>query len=127
MKTHIQTTTKLRSGAALILALFVMTLASTLAVAMLDAEMMRYMTLRNTYQWDGARYLAEAGVNEALAHLENDIRWRDGISATEFPIGSGFTYSVVVADGVDGTIDVTATGTAGDFSRSLVVNVKQGG
>ena len=56
-----------RRGAALLAALFVMTLASTLVVATLDAQMLRYAALRNTLEWDEARYLAEAGLNEAFA------------------------------------------------------------
>lgn len=109
------------------MALFIMTLASSLAVAMLDAEMIRYMALRNTFEWDEARYLAEAGLNEAFAHLEQDIDWRNGIPATEFPAGSGYTYRVEVSDGASGTVDISATGTAGNFTRNLKVNIKQGG
>ena len=116
-----------RRGAALLLALFVMALTSTLVVSMLDAEMFRYMALRNTYQWDEARYLAEAGLNEAFAHLENDIEWRSGITATEFPAGSGNTYRVNVVDGTEGTVRLTAIGMAGSFTRTLDVTVKQGG
>lgn len=116
-----------RRGVALLLALFVMTLASTLAVATLDAEMMRYMALRNTFEWDEARYLAEAGLNDAFARLEQDIDWRSGITTTEFPAGSGYSYSVTVSDGANGTVDVAATGRAGHFTRNLNVNVKQGG
>lgn len=116
-----------RRGAALLLALFVMALTSTLVVSMLDAEMFRYMALRNTFQWDEARYLAEAGLNEAFAHLEDDIEWRSGISATEFPAGSGNTYRVSVVDGSEGTVRLTAIGMAGSFTRTLDVTVKQGG
>ena len=118
---------KYLAAAALLLALFVMTLTSTLVVSMLDAEMFRYMALRNTYQWDEARYLAEAGLNEAFAHLEDDIEWRSGISATEFPAGSGNTYRVSVVDGSEGTVRLTAIGMAGSFTRTLDVTVKQGG
>ncbi|WP_182865730.1 hypothetical protein [Stieleria mannarensis] len=116
-----------RRGAALLLAIFVMTLVSTLAVATLDAEMMRYMALRNTREWDEARYLAEAGLNDAFAHLEDDISWRDGIPATEYPQGSGWIYRVSVADGGDATVELTSTGTVGNFTRTLHVRVKQGG
>ncbi len=116
-----------RRGAALLLAIFVMTLVSTLAVATLDAEMMRYMALRNTRQWDEARYLAEAGLNDAFAQLEQDISWRGGIPGTEFPAGSGWTYRVTVTDGADGTVDLLSTGTVGNFTRTLHVTVKQGG
>ena len=126
-KVNSKKTSRSRRGVALLLALFVMTLASSLAVAMLDAEMMRYMALRNTLEWDEARYLAEAGLNEAFARLEQDIDWRAGISGKEFPAGSGFNYSVQVTDGSDGTVDIAATGHAGNFTRHLRVTVKQGG
>lgn len=116
-----------RQGAALLLALFVMTLASTLVVATLDAHMMRYTAMRNTMDWDEARYLAEAGLNEAFARLEQDILWRDGIPSTEFPFASGFTYSATVRDASDGTITVTAVGSAGSFTRRIQATIKHGG
>lgn len=116
-----------RRGAALLLALFVMTLASTLVVAMLDSQTMRYSALRNTKDWDEARYLAEAGLNDAFARLEQNIDWRDGILATEFPLGSGSTYAVTASDGPDGTVEIIATGTAGSFTRRLQAKIKHGG
>ena len=94
---------------------------------MLDPEMIRYMALRNTKDWDQARYLAEAGLHHAIAELEQDINWRTGIAATEFPVGSGRTYSVSVEDGADGTITIHAVGQAGDFTRHLLSSIKQGG
>ena len=116
-----------RRGAALLIALFVMTLASTLVVATLDAQMMRYAALRNTLEWDKARYLAEAGLNDAFSQLEQDIDWRSGIRTTEFPAGSGSTYSVTVADGSHGTVEITAIGVAGNFTRRLQATIKHGG
>ena len=114
-------------GAALLLALFVMALSSALAVGMLQSEMLRYSALANTFQWDEARYLAEAGLHEALAKLEHDIQWRTGIKTVEFPKNSGMTYSVTVTDGPDATVDIVAVGNAGRFRRILHVNLKQGG
>lgn len=116
-----------RRGAALLLALLVMTLASTLVVATMDAQTMRYAALRNTQQWDEARYVAEAGLNDAFAHLEKDIQWRAGISSTEFPTGSGNRYSAVVTDAADGAVSVIATGSAGGFTRRIQATVKHGG
>lgn len=116
-----------RRGAALLFALFVMTLSSTLVVATLDAQTMRYAALRNTRDWDEARYLAEAGLNHAFSELEQDITWRAGVLTTEFPAGSGLTYAVTVTDGTDGEVEINAVGTAGDFSRRLSVTIKQGG
>lgn len=116
-----------RRGAALLMALFVMTLASALVVGTLDSQRMRYAALRNTVDWDRARYLAEAGLNDALSQLEADIDWRTGIATTEFPAGSGMTYSATVNDAAAGTVEVVAVGNAGTFSRRLRVTVKHGG
>ncbi|MEZ6087600.1 MAG: hypothetical protein R3C05_06165 [Pirellulaceae bacterium] len=116
-----------RQGAALLFALFVMTLASTLVVATLDAQTTRYASLRNTVDWDRARYLSEAGLNHAFMELEQDIDWRTGIATTEFPSGSGLTYSVTVVDGPDGTVLIDSVGRAGTFSRRLQASVKHGG
>lgn len=120
-------TRKHRRGVALLLAIFVMALATALVVATLEAERMRYMALRNTVEWESARYAAEAGLHEGFAKLASDITWRDGIATTEFPTGSGMTYSVTVSDGVDGRIELSAVGQAGGFTRRLNSSVKQGG
>ena len=116
-----------RDGAALLFALFVMTVVSTLAVSMLDTQTLRYASLRNTRDWDEARYLAEAGLHHAFAQLEGDIDWRDGIVTTEYPAGSGNTYRAVITDGPDASVIIQSTGTAGTFSRKLVATIKHGG
>ncbi|GAB5405534.1 MAG: hypothetical protein Aurels2KO_37650 [Aureliella sp.] len=116
-----------RRGAALMLALFVMTVVSTLVVSMCNTQMLRYAALRNTRDWDSSRYLAEAGLHHALSQLERDIDWRAGVPATEFPAGSGETYSASVVDGPDGTVVVTAKGSVGTFSRVLRASIKHGG
>tara|TARA_R110002049_G_scaffold27321_2_gene94115 strand:- start:232584 stop:232997 length:414 start_codon:yes stop_codon:yes gene_type:complete len=116
-----------RRGAALLFALFVMTVVSTLAVSMLDTQTLRYASLRNTREWDEARYLAEAGLHDAFSRLEQNIDWREGISTTEFPLGSGHTYSATVTNGPDASVLIHATGTAGNFRRKLVATIKHGG
>ena len=94
---------------------------------MLDTQTLGYSSLRNTRDWDKARYLAEAGLHDAFSHLESNIQWRDGIATTEFPAGSGHTYSAVVTNGPDASVIVSATGNAGTFSRKLVATIKHGG
>ncbi len=116
-----------RRGAALMLAIFVMVLASTLVVAVLDTQTLRYAALRNTRDWDYARYLAEAGLHHALSRLEDDIDWRSDLTDIEFPAGSGHTYSASIRNGPDGTVIVHATGRAGSFSRVLTATIKHGG
>ena len=118
---------KQRGGAALLLAIFVLTVVTSLVVATVDSQTLRYAALRNTRDWERARYLAESGLNHALSELEQNIDWRTGISTVEFPIGSGQTYEASVDAGSSGTVVVTATGHSGGFSRVLTATVKQGG
>jgi type II secretory pathway component PulK len=120
-----------RRGAAFLLALFVMLVTSILVVSIVDTQTLQFSALRNTRDYDRSRYLAEAGIAHALGILEQD--WDDqnlrdnGIPATEFPIGSGNTYSVTAADGANGTVILNSTGIAGEFTRQLQITVKQGG
>ena len=116
-----------RRGAAFMLALFVMAVATLLVGSILDTQSLQYSALRNTMDYDRARYLAEAGVQHALGFLEQDITWRDGIAATQFPPASGNTYSANVADGANGTVIINAQGVAGTFTRRLQITVKMGG
>jgi type II secretory pathway component PulK len=109
------------------LALFIMAVAALLVVSILDTQTLQYSALRNTTDYDRARYLSEAGVQHALSFLEQDITWRTGIAASEFPPGSGNTYSATVTDGPNGTVVIDAAGVAGAFTRRLQVTIKMGG
>ncbi len=104
-----------------------MAVTSSLVIAMTNTQMIRYAALRNTRDWEEARYLAEAGLHHAFSELEVDITWNQGISNQEFPIGSGRTYSVEVQEDADGNILVRAVGNSGSFSRTLDATIKQGG
>ena len=120
-----------RRGAALMLAIFVMTVTSVLVISIVDTQMLQFSALRNTMDYDRARYLAEAGVAHALGVLEQD--WDSttlrttGIPTTEFPASSGNTYSATVTDGANGTVIVSSSGIAGPYTRSLQITVKMGG
>lgn len=113
----------------MILALFVMTACSTFVISIVDTETLQYSSLRNTIDWDRARYLAEAGIQHALAELEADITWRTGVANVQCPPGSGNVYSATVTNSPagNGEIMVSATGTAGNVTRRLQTTVKQGG
>jgi type II secretory pathway component PulK len=121
-----------RRGMAFMLALFVMAVTSMIVVTILDTQTMQYSALRNTIDYDRARYLAEAGIQHALSTLEIDFDLDETtgftIPATEFPAGSGNQYQASVsALQADGTRLVTAQGTAGSFTRRLQIRVKMGG
>jgi hypothetical protein len=124
--------TRRRHGMAFMLALFVMAVTSMIVVTILDSQTMQYSALRNTMDYDRARYLAEAGIQHALSTLETDYDLGDTtgftIPSTEFPVGSGNRYQASVGPvQLDGTRIVTGQGTAGTFTRRLEIRVKMGG
>ena len=116
-----------RRGAALLASMFVMSAISMIVIGILQTETVQFAALRNTIDYDRARYLAEAGMNHGLSKLETDISWRGSINRTEFPAGSGEFYQALVENGVGGTVVVTGAGAVGDFARTVQVVVKQGG
>ncbi len=124
---HRHKRTAVRRGAAFLLALFVMVATSVVVASMLDTQTMQYMALNNTVDYDRARYLAEAGLQHTLSILEQDILFRGTVSHNDFPPGSGHSYQADAVDGANGTVQITAAGTAGQFTRRVVVTVKMGG
>lgn len=116
-----------RRAAAILTALFVMTISSTLVITMLDTQTLQYSAMRNTIDWDRAGYLSEAGMQHALSELELNFDWRAGIGTTSFPAGTTNSYSATIVDGPNGSAIITALGTAGNVTRRLQTTVKQGG
>lgn len=114
------------------LALFVMAVTVMIVMTILDALTLQYSALRNTVDYDRARYLSEAGIQHALSALEVDYDLDDAagfaIPATELPVASGNTYQAFVGPiQADGTRIVTGQGTAGTVTRRLEIRVKMGG
>ena len=121
-----------RRGMALMLALFVMAVTSMIVITILDTQTLQYTALRNTVDYDRARYLAEAGIQHALSTLEIDYDQGEvggfNIPATQFPAGSGNTYQATIGPiQNDGTRVITGLGTAGTFTRRLEILIKMGG
>jgi hypothetical protein len=98
-------------------------MTSVIVVSMLDAEMLRLTALRNASDYDRALYLAGAAAHEALAELEADPTWRTGVSAGDFPTGSGGAYAASLADSAANTVIITASGSFGGVTRRLTVTV----
>lgn len=116
-----------RRGAALLVALLVMAATSMVLVSVLDTQTMQFKALNNTLDYDRARYMAEAGMAHSLSILEIDITFRGTVTQTDFPVGSGNGYQAIVQDGGGSAVLITATGTAGKFTRSVTANIKHGG
>lgn len=132
MGKHLRHRRHRRKGMAFMLALFVMAVTTMVVVTILDTQTMQFSALRNTVDYDRARYLAEAGVQHAVSMLESDFDLNGvggfTIPATQFPSGSGNTYQATIGPlQSDGTRIVTGEGTAGGFTRRLEIRIKMGG
>lgn len=108
---------------ALLVCLFVVGVTSALLVGILNTCTVQYSAVRNSTDYEAALYLAGAAVHHALAELEQDANWMTGIPATEFPAGSGRTYSATIVPGTGSTVIITGIGTAGTTTRRLEVTV----
>lgn len=135
MKQHtrlrtLHATVRRRRGAALLLALFVMTVCSMIAITILDTQTLQFTALRNTIEYDRARYLAESGIQHALAFVEEDYDLigidKYDIPWTNSPDGNN-QYTADLTEGPNGTIIIAAQGRSGNFTRRLEITIKMGG
>lgn len=116
-----------RRGGALLVALFVMMMSTLVIISIFEIQMLAATAARNTGDYERAGYLAGAAAHHACAELEANAAWRTGIPATEFPVGSGNSYSATVVDGSTANEAViTAAGTAGSVTRTIQVTVDNG-
>ena len=107
---------------ALLICLFVLSIVSVWLVYMLDSATVYQSALRNTIEYEQALYLANAGVQHAVAELENDSSWRSTVSDSGSALGG--SYIATAADGsTPGTVVITSSGTAGEVTRWLQATV----
>ncbi len=101
--------------------IFAMLIVSGLVVIALDVATTDMAITRNTLSLSKALYVADAGVQHALALLRADRTWRTGFPSpgVECPPGSGSWYVVTVTDGAGGEVIVTSTGTVGGLSKMV--------
>jgi len=118
-----QAASRRRSGVALLVCLFVLSIVSVWVVNMFQSATIYQSALRNTIEYEQAIYLANAGVHHVLAELESNLAWRGTASAGAYP-ASG-SYSATAIDGtVAGTVEVTSTGISGAATRRLQAMVQ---
>ena len=112
------------------LAMFVMIVCAIIVITILDTQTLQFTALRNTMDYDRARYLAESGVQHSLAFLEDDydLVGIDGydIPWTDAP-DSDNQYMADLTEGPNGTVIIAAQGRSGSFTRRLEISVKMGG
>jgi hypothetical protein len=112
-----------RSGMALLLCMFVMSIVTVWLVDMLNSQTVYQSALRNTIEYEQALYLSNAGIHHAVAELENNTSWRGTVTGGTYP--SSGSYSATAVNGAtSGTVDVTSTGVAGEVTRRLQATVQ---
>jgi hypothetical protein len=111
-----------RGGIALLLCLFVLSLTTVWVVNMLQSATVYQSALRNTIEYEQSLYLANAGVHHAIAELESDLNFRGTVATGSYP-ASGSYSAVAVNGAAAGTVDITATGVAGETTRRLHATV----
>ncbi len=93
-----------RRGVALLLALVAVVISTTLAYSYLGAQGTAVGVANNIRGQTQARYLAEAGLEMALAFMSSQADWRTAQAAgtwvSDEPSGAG-SFSIIVEDGED--------------------------
>jgi Tfp pilus assembly protein PilX len=110
-------------GMALLLCIFILSIITVWLVDMLDTTTTYTSALRNTIEYEQSLYLANAGVHDAVAQLENNTSWLGTVTAGGYP-ASGSYSATAVTGGVAGTVTVTSYGVAGATTRTIVATVQ---
>ena len=111
-----------RSGIALLICLFVLSIVTVWTVDMLESASVYQSALRNTIEYEQALYQANAGVQDVLAQLATDIDWRGTVTGGSYP--SSGSYSAMAANGASlGMVNVTSTGVAGATTRRVQATI----
>lgn len=114
-------------GAALVIALIVMTMVSMLTIGSLEMLTLNVQIANNHIHDLQALYIADAGVEDAIDRLRDNPGWSTGLTDEEFPAGSGNTYTVTIDNSGSPAIVITSTGMVADFQRSIEVQVEVAG
>ena len=113
-----------RRGAVLLLVLFLMAITAPIVGMLLDAHTTHIRATHNHIEGMTALYVAEAGVQDALAELYAHPAWRDGFTDKTFADGIAHSYTVTVEDIGGGSIRVTSTGqTAGGYAKTVIATL----
>ena len=113
-----------RRGAVLLLVLFLMAMTAPIVGLLLDAHTTHIRATHNHIGGMTALYVAEAGVQDALAELHADPTWRDGFTDKTFASGIAHSYTVTVENIGGGDIRVTSTGqTAGGYTKTIIASL----
>ncbi len=111
-----------RRASALLIVLFLVAVTAPLVCMLLETHTSAIRCTHNSIEGTTALYIAEAGVQDAVAELLADPSWRTGFTDKEFPQGLGHTYTVTLEDDGQGALTVVSIArTAKGHSRNVTV------
>lgn len=111
-------------GAALVIALIIMSMLSLLTVSSLEMLTLNVQIANNHIHDLQALYIADAGIEDAIDRLRDDPSWDAGLSGVEFPVSSGNTYTVTIDNSGYPSVVITSSGIVSNFQRSLEAQVE---
>ncbi len=121
---------KTGTGFVLLMVVFLIAFIAVGIVAFLDIATVDFKVLQNNKYSNEAQYIAQAGVEDAISRLRQDIRWRarnNNPLVVEFPAGSGNQYSVTCPRRDPPKI-ITSTATLSNgYKREIEVSVQVSG
>ncbi len=114
-------------GFVFLLVVFLIVFIAIAMVAFLDIATIDFQVLQNNRYSNEALYIAQAGVEDAISRLRQDINWRarnNNPLVVEFPAGSGNQYSVTCPEASPPKI-ITSTATlSSGYKREIEVSVQ---
>lgn len=117
---------KRERGAALLAAVFVLAISLLLVLAFMDSVAMESQLASSTEHYVQARYVAAAGVEDAIAAYRTDPDQTTlPLTTVEFPTGSGRHYAWEMDPAPDGRsgCQIASTGTVAGVSRTVTAEV----
>ena len=109
------------SGTVLVVVVFVIALLSGLVMAVLQVNAEEIQLMQNHVYAAQAQAVAEAGLNDALAHLRDDAGWDAGFANKAFDGGS---YTVTVDGSTVAATGTTAMGFVARVTADLTISTE---
>lgn len=114
-------------GVVFLIAVFLIVFISIAMIAFLDIATVDFQVLQNSKSSNESLYIAQAGVEDAISRLRQDIKWQaknNNPLIVEFPAGSGNQYSVT-CPGKNPPKIITSTATLSNgYKRRIEVSVQ---
>lgn len=111
-----------RRGSVLLVTVFLIAFSALLVGGLLHSLTSDLQILKNHLYSTKALYVADAGIEDAIAALRSDYTWDAGFTQKAFPAGSSSYYTVTVVN-THPTVVLTSTGVVAGFERKIEAKV----